>query len=264
MNSRSGLKILAVLALFFNIVASIILFGSLKNISQGSNQTSLLSYFSIIAIIVFSFLLFLMLIISRSNRPETGNQTESNTDIKEETDLSVYNSSAEANINFEELKSKAVNFIPKAALFPTETYSLKNFAEETLSQIGRSCPIVEGIFFLRERESDEFIPIGDYAYFAENKPAGFKLGETLPGQVAKNKKALNISDVPDNYVTIASGLGKGSPGHLYFLPLLDNEETIAVIEIASFKEFDKESETLFELVAIELSKVLVQLQTRKL
>jgi len=262
MNPRPGLKIIAVLALFINIGASFILFGSMKNMSLSSNQTSQLSYFSIIAIIIFSFLLFLMYIISRSNAPATGSQSESNTEMKAETNLPPVRVPAETSINLEELKSKAVKIIPEDAIIPNERYSLKSFAEGTLTQIAKYYPIVEGLFFLREKGSAEFIPIGDYAYLSEKKPSGFKLGETLPGQVAKNKKAMKISEVPESYVKIGSGLGISSPGYLYFLPLINNEETIAVIEMASFKEFDKECEIVFELAAEELSKALVQLQTK--
>jgi hypothetical protein len=264
MNVRSGFKILAALALVINIGASFILFGSLKSLSPGSNQSMLLSYLSIFAIIVFSFLLFLISMVSGSNAPAMTGQPETSAEMEEENASSAIGVSPETIINIEELKNIAVNFIPKGAVKPDEKYSLKNFAEETLSQIARSYPIIEGLFYIKEKESDEFIPIGDYAYFSEKKPTGFKLGETLAGQVAKNKRALNISDIPVNYVKAASGLGEGSPLHLYFLPLIDNEETIAVIEIASFKELGKESDTLFELASIELSKALVQLQTRNL
>ena len=83
----------------------------------------------------------------------------------------------------------------------------------------------------------------------------------MPGQVAKNKHAMNISDLPEGFI-VASGLGQSSPLHLYFLPLINNDETIAVIELASFKEFDKETEKLFELGANELSAALVKEQTR--
>ena len=149
-------------------------------------------------------------------------------------------------------------------MLPDENYSPAIFAEETLSQIAKSYPIVEALFYIKEKGSEDYVPIGDYAYYSEIKRTGFKLGETLPGQVAKNRKPMSISDIPENYIMIASGLGKGKPRHLYFLPLIENDKTLAVIEMASFKEFDKESEALFELVAIELTKVLAKLETRNL
>jgi hypothetical protein len=264
MKSKSGIQVFAVIALFINILASLFLFGRFKNIQPGFDELSLLAYSSIIAIVVCSFILFLMFMLARSSTSETEIHADSNTVISEKEEETSNYSSNERILDIDDLRSKAIKCIPKGALSPTGNYSLKKFADEVLSQIANISPIVEGLFYLRGTSSDEFVPIGDYAYFSENKPTGFKLGETLPGQVAKNKKAMNISDIPDSYVKIASGLGMGSPRHLYFLPILDNVETIAVIEIASFMEFDKEAEKLLEFVAFELSKVLVQLRSRNL
>jgi hypothetical protein len=264
MNVRSGFKILIIVALILNIAASLILFGSLRKLGMGTNQTSLLLYFSLFGIIVFSFILFLVAWISRSGEDAKTGVTESETEIKEESVAQDKISSPEITISVEELKNKAAGIVPEGAFVPDKDYSVKNFADESFSRIAKAFPITEGIFYLRGKESDEFFPIGDYAYFSEKPPITFKTGETLPGQVAKNKRAMNLSEVPEGYVKVASGLGMGSPRHLYFLPLINNEEVIAVIELASFKEFDKDSETLFELAANELSKALVHVQTRNL
>jgi hypothetical protein len=264
MNVRSGFKILVVVALILNITASLILFGSLRKLGMGANQTFLLSYFSIFGIIVFSFILFLFALISRPEADVKTGVTESKTEIKEETAASDKIASPKMIITVEELKNKAAGFVPKGAFVPDNEYSFKNFADETLSQIAKAFPIIEGLFYLRKKGSDEFFPVGDYAYFSEKPPIAFKSGETLPGQVAKNKRAMNLSEVPEGFVKVASGLGNGSPQHLYFLPLLNKEEVIAVIELASFKQFDKHSELLFEFAANELSKALVHLQARNL
>ena len=263
MNPKPALKILAVFALVTNIVASLMLFGNLKNPGAGLNQSFLVSCLSIVAIIIFSFLLFLLYFLSGEDSTINDSQPELITDVDESGNITG-NATPDKSFNLAELEVKALNIVPKGAIIQNEQYSFKNFAEETLSQFAKYHPIVEGIFFLRDEGTDKFEPIGDYAYYSEKEPSGFKLGETLPGQAAKNKKPLNISEVPENYVKIASGLGNSSPGFLYFLPLIYNNETIAVIEMASFKAFEKESEKLFELAAEELSKALVQLQTRKL
>lgn len=264
MNPRPGFKLIAVFALFLNIGADIILFGSLKNMISGANHANLITFLSFIFIIVFSFLLFLIFMISGHNEPGIDLQTELSIEKKEDKDDSDKNIAAESIINLEELRKKAVSFIPRGALVADENYSSGAFAEETLSRIAEIYPIVAGLFYLNKKGSDEFNPVGYYAYYSETKPSGFKLGETLPGQVAKNMKPLNISDIPENYIKVASGLGKSNPRHLYFLPIIVNEQTIAVIELASFKEFDKECETVFDLAAIELAKTLVQIKDRNL
>ena len=54
--------------------------------------------------------------------------------------------------------------------------------------------------FVKEKESDIFNVAGKYAYFGEEQPKSFKYGETLSGQVAKNKTALNLKEIPENRV----------------------------------------------------------------
>ena len=197
--------------------------------------------------------------------PETKIDPDENSDEIISEDIITYReNSSQKLINIEELEKKARGFIPKKAIDHGQDFSFKKFAEESLSLIAKAFPITEGIFYLKETGTDEFIPVGDYAFFSEIPAAKFKLGVTLPGQVAKNKHAMNLSDIPEGYIKVASGLGQSSPLHLYFLPLINNDEAIAVIELASFKEFDKETEKLFELGANELSTALVKVHTRNL
>ena len=115
---------------------------------------------------------------------------------------------------------------------------------------------MQGLFFVREKDSDNFKITGKYAYFGESEPKDFKLGEGLSGQTAKNQIALNLKDIPENYVTILSGLGSSSPNHLIIIPIIFNNETIGIIELASFKEFKKNFNELFEGMSEQIGKVL--------
>ena len=89
---------------------------------------------------------------------------------------------------------------------------------------------------------------GEYAYFSEERPSSFPLGETISGQVAKNKQALNLKEMPKGYVTVLSGLGKSAPPHMLIAPVVYNDNSIGVIELASFKPFDENHESLVEKI----------------
>ncbi len=264
MKLRSVLKIFASAALSFNILATILLFGRIRNILSDANQSLLPVYLCIFGIILFSFFLFLLFMFSEAANETKIKPDEDSAEIIADNGITDNKNSSQKLIDIEELKKKSLGFIPLKAMDQGQSFSFKKFAEESLSLIAKVFPITSGIFYIREKGTKEFIPEGDYAYFSENPAGRFILGETLPGQAAKNKRAINLSDIPEGYIKIASGLGQGSPKHLYFLPLINNDETIAVIELASFKEFDKETEKLFELGANELSAALVKAQTRNL
>jgi methyl-accepting chemotaxis protein len=64
------------------------------------------------------------------------------------------------------------------------------------------------------------------------------VGEGLVGQVWQEADLVYISDIPDNFVSITSGLGNANPHYLLIVPLTVNGETFGVIEIASFKHIE--------------------------
>lgn len=130
--------------------------------------------------------------------------------------------------------------------------SLKKYSEKLLSNIAKEFEIVQGLFFLKNPDTESFKPIATYAYYSEKKIIEFKTGEGLSGQVAKNKKIMNISNIPENFITILSGTGQGSPNHLILLPVLYKNKCIGVLELASFKKFDSS----FEQICKEISQTI--------
>ncbi len=133
-------------------------------------------------------------------------------------------------------------------IIPAEEFeSQEAFTEKLLSNIAKKHDIVQAIFFKKHTDNSEFSFLASYAYFSEETPKNFTEGETLPGQVAKNKVTLNLSEVPEDYITIVSGLGEGSPNHLLLVPILNtSNECEGVLELASFKPFDKDKVKIFE------------------
>ena len=129
------------------------------------------------------------------------------------------------------------------------TYGLKRekspaaYAHQLLTQMSKKFQLVQGIFHMKNGK-DTFSPIARYAFYSENGVEDFKLGEGLAGQAAADKELLNLSDIPDDYFTIISGTGSSKPKHIIISPVIHNNESIGVIEIASFREFDKTEEEI--------------------
>jgi HAMP domain-containing protein/signal transduction histidine kinase/CheY-like chemotaxis protein len=77
-----------------------------------------------------------------------------------------------------------------------------------------------------------------YAYRQrKNIPMEFALGEGLVGQCALEKKRIVVTNVPKDYIKIASALGESTPANIVVLPVLFEGEVRAVIELASFQPF---------------------------
>ncbi len=64
--------------------------------------------------------------------------------------------------------------------------------------------------------------------------ATYAFGEGLIGRVAVEGTPLYIDKLPENYITIFSGLGSASPRYLMIVPLKDNEGVKGVLELALF------------------------------
>jgi two-component system chemotaxis sensor kinase CheA len=140
-----------------------------------------------------------------------------------------------------------------------QNMTLEKFTEKVLANIAAISELVQGVFYVKNKTTGAFEAKGKYAYYASQPPVSFAEGESLPGQVAKDKKLVNIKDIPENYCVVVSGLGSCSPKDLLIFPLLEKGETTAIIELATFKPYDTNFEKVFEKVSPLLSKIIVKI-----
>ena len=62
-------------------------------------------------------------------------------------------------------------------------------------------------------------------------------GEGLVGQAALERKQVLLTDIPDDYIRVSSGLGEASPRTLCVTPLLLEGRVTGMLELASFAPF---------------------------
>ena len=128
-----------------------------------------------------------------------------------------------------------------------------------------------GTFYIREDDNNAPILklIASYAY-KERKHVGnrFRLGEGLVGQAALEKKAILLTNVPDDYIRITSGLGEAPPRNILVLPVLFEGEIKAVIELASFLPFSQIHQLfldqLAESVGVVINMISANMRTAEL
>jgi CheY-like chemotaxis protein/putative methionine-R-sulfoxide reductase with GAF domain len=79
--------------------------------------------------------------------------------------------------------------------------------------------------------------VGSYAYASKNPTRQFKFGEGLVGQAALEKQPIIVADVPDDYITVRSGLGETGPRHIMVLPFVYEGRVVGVAEMGTLAEF---------------------------
>ncbi|PBQ32837.1 histidine kinase [Sphingobacteriaceae bacterium] len=75
------------------------------------------------------------------------------------------------------------------------------------------------------------------SYSITEAPQHFEIGEGLVGQAAKNKEIKIVEDLPADFI-IKSTLGKSLPVSLVIVPLVHDNETIAIVEIGLLRKPD--------------------------
>jgi GAF domain-containing protein len=76
------------------------------------------------------------------------------------------------------------------------------------------------------------------------------------GQSALEKKPILLTNVPDDYIQINSGLGEAPPRNIIVLPILFEGEVKAVVELASFLPFSQIHQIFLDQLAESIGVVL--------
>lgn len=93
-------------------------------------------------------------------------------------------------------------------------------------------------------------------------------GEGLSGQAWQEGDTIYLTEVPQSYIKITSGLGDANPTCVLIVPLKVNDEIFGVVEIAGFnvlRDFEVEFvQKIAESIASTISSVKINARTQRL
>lgn len=145
---------------------------------------------------------------------------------------------------------------------------LSGLLSETLTRIASHTDAQAGVLYLYNSDQARLLPEATYAVERRGIEKGFALGEGLPGQAAKERIILSVSEVPQDCFRISSGIADGLPGHVVCLPVLFGQELMGVLELACFGAFDDGIKSLLTIIGTQLGisihEARMHLQTERL
>ncbi|MGH7510467.1 MAG: response regulator, partial [Gemmatimonadales bacterium] len=128
-----------------------------------------------------------------------------------------------------------------------------------------------GVFYVVDPSGEEakLKLLASYAYKdRKHVSSEYRMGEGLVGQCALEARMLMISQVPPDYIQISSGLGGAPPRNIVVLPVLFDGKVKAVLELATFDQFDEIRltflEQLAESIGIVLNTIAANMRTEEL
>jgi putative methionine-R-sulfoxide reductase with GAF domain len=121
-----------------------------------------------------------------------------------------------------------------------------------------------GLFVLNDDdEGDKYLELSTCYAFDRKKyvTKRIHIGQGILGQVFLEGEPVYIRDVPPDYIHITSGLGEANPRCITIQPLKHNDEVVALLEIASFKEFDQFALDFLSTACKSLAASIMSLQS---
>ena len=142
---------------------------------------------------------------------------------------------------------------------------MKTVARLLMSEVTPLVAAHHGAFYVGEGlgpdEEPSFALLATYGYKERKSISNrFRLGESIVGQAALERKSIVITQAPEDYIKIASGLGEAAPASIIVIPVLFEESVLAVLELASFTPFTEVQQTFLDQLSESIGVVLNTIQ----
>ncbi len=159
-----------------------------------------------------------------------------------------------------------------ADILRKNTDNLNEFAYSIISSLSKYIDVNQGgVFLINDNdENNKFIELAASYAFDRRKmlKKRISLGVGLVGRCILEKETIYMTNLPQEYINITSGMGEENPSQLLLVPLQVNDVIFGAIELASFKPIEQHVidfvELIGESIASTIATVKINIKTAQL
>ncbi len=146
----------------------------------------------------------------------------------------------------------------------TYQHDMKILAYEAASYFAKHLKAQQaGLFVLEEENNDRYLSlVAAYAFsrkkFIEKR---IEIGQGLVGQTFLEGEVVRLKEVPEGYQSITSGLGESTPKYVIVVPFKYDVHIPAIIELASFNDFEDHHILFLKRAGEHLASALINSKT---
>jgi two-component system sensor histidine kinase/response regulator len=142
------------------------------------------------------------------------------------------------------------------------------FSSALLSRVSECIPLLYGSLYLADETRSRLSRAGTFALGGPAQSVSFVLGEGLVGQAALERRTLELCSSDGETLRVSTGIGTVVPGKVLFVPILNNETLIGVLEFATVSALSGRQDALLEAllptIAMNAEILSANIKTRKL
>ena len=149
------------------------------------------------------------------------------------------------------------------------TESLSDFGDRLLPALVPTLGCAAAVFYVMDKGGSFLQRVATFGLAEpERSPEVVAVGQGLVGECARQHMAITLTDLPPDYLRLASGLGEAPPVQVVAYPLIAQSDILGGLELASFRKFTSIEQALIDellpLLALSLQVLSRNIATQEL
>ncbi|HZD47483.1 MAG TPA: response regulator, partial [Silvibacterium sp.] len=130
------------------------------------------------------------------------------------------------------------------------------FASRLFSRLSEIIPLLYGALYLTDENHTRVTRVGGFALNHPNEILEFAPGEGLVGQAAVERRSLTISTNEGDQIHVVTGMGTVAARTLLVVPVVNQDDVIAVLELAPVSSLSHRQQALLDALLPALASNL--------